>query len=417
MQNFWFLNELTLQECVQAQRDGRTPDAAAVERYNMLAGDFDGDANNPILRVVDGVAEISINGILTGFQSRLALMYSLSTPYSAIIDACRKVRALDNIERVDFLYNTPGGAVMGFAECVDEMRKIEVPTRAIVLCECASGGYGLAAQADEILCNDRASLVGSIGVAASVFVFDELVTITSTNAPKKRPDVKTPEGVEMVREELDQFEKLFIEDIAQGRGVSPDVVREQYGKGGSFVYELALAAGMVDGMYEANDKNATVTNTTEDEEVKAMNYDEWAKANPEAARQHEQAQAEKYLSQGRTEGAAAENDRIGALLIRAEAAGEKGMEIVRPLIDKPGETASAKDMARLDMLAVQSRTDADRVSDNPDTGNAAGTGKPGDAKTAEDKQFLREMYKTGQLTAETRREAEKEYPGIFDDLN
>lgn len=411
MNNFWLLGETTLEQLSAAERAGLQPDAKVVERYRSLADDMREDEANPILKIVDGVAEITVQGVLTGFYSRMAMLYGYATPYSAIIDAVRRIRTTDGIRRVDFVYDTPGGTVAGFSECIDEMRLLNVPTRAIVLRQCASGGYGLAAQADEILCNDRASLVGSIGVAVTMYVDEQFVTVTSSNAPKKRPDVKTPEGIADVQAELDQFEDLFVEDIAEGRNISVDDVRERYGKGASFVYVHALERSMVDGLYQTNDKNGTSSN--EINEDVAMTYEEWAKANPAEAAAHEKAMSDNY----RAEGAATENDRIGGLLIRAEAAGEKGLEIVRPLIDEPGATMTQRDAARLDTLALQANADTARTADNPETGEPAGT-KPEEvsAENAQERAYLLSAYKLGTLDPETEKEARAAHPGIFDDV-
>ena len=164
-----------------------------------------------------------------------------STSYEAI---SKELRASSG--PVEFHVNSGGGESAGCDELMKEIRARGNST-AIVHGMAASAAYGIASQCDEILCTSEADLVGSIGVAIDAWVSDRVVSISSTDAPKKRPDLKTEEGKAAVREMLDQIHELFVEQIAIGRGCTVEKINTNYGRGGVLTARNALKNGMVDG--------------------------------------------------------------------------------------------------------------------------------------------------------------------------
>jgi ClpP class serine protease len=99
----------------------------------------------------------------------------------------------------------------------------------------------------------KTAVLGSIGVV-STRAFQEspdtdgnrYIEIVSSNAKDKRPDPRTPEGIDTIRTQLDALEKEFITDIALYRNVPVDVVKSEFGCGGVKIGTDAVAANMAD---------------------------------------------------------------------------------------------------------------------------------------------------------------------------
>ena len=111
-----------------------------------------------------------------------------------------------------------------------------------------SAAYGIAAAAGNIVAAGPAAMFGSVGTAISMAVSDDVVTITSSNAPEKRPDPRTEEGRASIIRHLDAIDSLFVDAIAAGRGIAPDTVRQNYGRGASLLAGEAQQRGMIDGI-------------------------------------------------------------------------------------------------------------------------------------------------------------------------
>ncbi len=106
--------------------------------------------------------------------------------------------------------NSPGGqAGAEWMATMEAVRDSKKPVYAIVGEMAASAAYGLASQAKEIKAVNSLSRVGSIGVMATIGKSNNIVKVTSSNAPNKAPDPETAEGVEAIRESIDPIEKVF----------------------------------------------------------------------------------------------------------------------------------------------------------------------------------------------------------------
>ncbi|MBB4212756.1 ClpP class serine protease [Rhodothalassium salexigens DSM 2132] len=181
-------------------------------------------------------------------------------------DVCGGVSCQDMAARLDALarradvgailleIDSPGGAVTGVDELARTIRAVgrTKPVVAQVTGTAASAAYWLAAAAGEIALT-RTAGVGSIGVVATLpkqlapdgrgeMAFE----IVSSGAPDKRPDPETEAGSKTVRQRLDAIEALFVEAVAEGRGVTAERVRTGFGRGGIVTGQAAVDAGMAD---------------------------------------------------------------------------------------------------------------------------------------------------------------------------
>jgi len=160
--------------------------------------------------------------------------------------------------------NSPGGSPVQAGYVYDEIKRLrakypDTKLYAVVTDISASGGYYIAAAADEIYA-DKASIVGSIGVLMDGFGFVDtmeklgvqrrLMTagehkgILDPFSPLKKPEV------EHVQNLLDSVHRQFIEQVKKGRGDrlsdSPELFTGLFWNG-----EQGVELGLVDGLGSA----------------------------------------------------------------------------------------------------------------------------------------------------------------------
>ncbi len=235
--NFWMILPAHAAE-LRAALDRELPDAAA--RAKPRAAET--------LDVVDGVARIPIVGFLA--RDRSALLDFFEVPQTSYLDiraAVREADADESVRAIQFEVDSPGGeASNDLIETANAIFETSKPSVAVVGEMAASAAYWLASQADRIALSGPATFVGSIGVAVDMSVGGDVVSIASTNAPRKRPDATTEEGKSDIRMALDDLHELFVADVARGRGVSAATINSDFGKGDVVIASKAVAAGMAD---------------------------------------------------------------------------------------------------------------------------------------------------------------------------
>jgi hypothetical protein len=113
---------------------------------------------------------------------------------------------------------------------------------------CASAAYWLTTAATKNIYIDPTASIGSIGVLHISYQDDESVIISSSNAPNKHLDPQSESGKASILEQIDVIEDIFIRTVAQGRGVSTEFVKNNFGKGGLITGQKAVDNGMVSGI-------------------------------------------------------------------------------------------------------------------------------------------------------------------------
>lgn len=255
-------------------------------------------------------ADIQVRGVLTSERSWWAYyIEGGNVTYGAIIDALDRAEADPEVKKINLHIKSPGGTVAGMYEAMDRIKAATKPVSVYAYDQVASAAYGLASQADDITLVGKAVAVGSVGVATQMWVHDDLITITSSHAEDKRPDPRTEEGKATIRADLDQYEALFIEAIAEGRGVSVGDVQQNYGRGATYLSAEAVKRGMADAI------STTATNRTDAEartgaRATTMNLEKLRAEHPDV-----------YAAAVKT-GADNERDRVVAHLELAEGSGD-----------------------------------------------------------------------------------------------
>lgn len=151
--------------------------------------------------------------------------------------------------------DSPGGTVDMVPETAEMIRNLKTATVAVANTGAASAAYWLAAQADEFVVTPSGE-VGSIGVWTAhedVSKANKMagrdVSLISAGKYKVEGNPFEPLGDEAraaMQSKVDYYFDQFVADVARGRGVSADVVRNGYGQGRMVVAPDALREGMVD---------------------------------------------------------------------------------------------------------------------------------------------------------------------------
>ena len=247
----WLLEPNTKEIIVQGERGGLTLTTAQhAEHIQALSG-----ATPDIMAVAGDKAEIAIKGVLTATPNIFAMFLGGgNTTYPDIIAALGAAESDDTISEIILSIDSPGGDLSGLFDTLAAIRATTKPVKALISNQGSSAAYAIAAQADEIIASNRATRVGSIGIAVSVNVSETEINIASTKAPKKRPDVTTEKGRAVVREKLDSMHDVFVDAIVTGRNAATDGnitsedVNSKFGQGAELLADDALKQGMIDGI-------------------------------------------------------------------------------------------------------------------------------------------------------------------------
>lgn len=178
-----------------------------------------------------------------------------------IISAMENAYEDNNTAGILLRINSPGGSPVQAGIVYDEIKRLrekhpDIPVHAVVTDVCASGGYYIAAAADNIYA-DKASIVGSIGVVAGGFGFvdaiDKLgierrVLTAGENKVMLDPfQEQNGEHTAHFQTLLDDIHEQFINVVKEGRGnrlsSEPDIFSGLFWTG-----EQSLDLGLIDGL-------------------------------------------------------------------------------------------------------------------------------------------------------------------------
>ena len=208
-------------------------------------------------QVQDGVAVIPVYGVL---DKRMNLMMDMSGGTSTELLARDIRQALEDpqVESLLLDVESPGGSVDGTKEVADLIRTARGNGKPIVAYAnglMASAAYWIGSAADAVVANETAQ-VGSIGVAMMHIDrsgMDEKLGLKRTaiyaGKYKRLASDEKPlsdEGQKYLQGMVDDFYGIFLEAVAQNRGVDPETVHERMADGRLFIGKKALKAGLVD---------------------------------------------------------------------------------------------------------------------------------------------------------------------------
>lgn len=161
----------------------------------------------------------------------------------------------DSIKAIVLRIDSPGGEVTGiheFANYLDEACLIK-PIVAYVHGMACSAAYWIASATSHIYA-DKTATLGSIGVVAAWTDDSKARTeagltdyeVVSSQSPNKRLDPTQDDGRAELQKHIDGLADIFIDDVAEFRDVMRDKVLADFGQGGTFLADDAVARGMAD---------------------------------------------------------------------------------------------------------------------------------------------------------------------------
>lgn len=244
----WLLEEDVARQLNAAAKSyGQVSAAEQLEHEQRIEAREGGPRN---LHIAGDVAEISIAGVLTQKPDFMLWLFGIANTTYADIQAAIAIAKNDpNVTRIHFNIDSPGGSVDGFFETLAAIEDVRAAKKVTVSAASAlSAAYGIAAMAGPIEAKNVASRFGSVGVAVSYYLDENVIDLTNTDSPDKRPDLTTEEGRAVVVKQLDAIHELFVDAIARGRGTTTKDVTEGFGRGAVFVAGEAKKRGMIDGI-------------------------------------------------------------------------------------------------------------------------------------------------------------------------
>lgn len=208
------------------------------------------------VRPAAGVAVIPIHGTIAHRMGGMA-MSSGGASTEALGKMIAQAASDTSIGTILYDINSPGGTVTGVAELAERMFALRGHKRQVAAVNgmAASAAYWLAAQADEIV-SMPSGVAGSIGVFTShadlsKALENEGINVTLISAGKHKVEGHpygplSDEARDVMQGRVDAAYTQFVSDVARGRGVSADDVRQGYGEGRALTAPEAKKAGLID---------------------------------------------------------------------------------------------------------------------------------------------------------------------------
>jgi serine protease SohB len=205
------------------------------------------------------VPVVRLGGVIAASGSGMRRGISLET----VEPQLKKAFSIRRAKAVALIINSPGGSPVQSSligrRIRDFAKRADVPVLAFCEDVAASGGYWLAASADEIFA-DPASIIGSIGVVSAGFGFDKAIKkigvdrrVHTAGESKMILDPFQPEQTEeVVRLKALQAEihAQFIAHIENRRGAKLKGDRSELFSGAFWTGETAVKLGLVDAIGE-----------------------------------------------------------------------------------------------------------------------------------------------------------------------
>lgn len=251
----WLMTEDGIKQCLSILERHMHEDEDEIRRQIGLF--FDEDANdNRGPQVVNGVGVLSLEGPIFP-KANLMTELSGATSLESFRSDFRAMLADDSISSIILNIDSPGGVsdlVMETAREIREGRDVK-PIFTIANTMACSAAFWLAAQGTESYVTDS-GITGSLGVYT--------VHMDTSEQERNRGIVKTviqagdaKAGGEQplnehtrknLQDMVDDCYADFVNEVAAGRNLDPELVSETFGQGGTLTPRQAVAVGAVDGI-------------------------------------------------------------------------------------------------------------------------------------------------------------------------
>lgn len=388
----WAIERSVLQQLhAIALRQSEGPEAIGIKLGRPLEGTRAATERDGVA-IVPVIGPIIPRGGMIGDASGITSVARISADIASAV-------ANPDIRAIMLEVDSPGGVVTGISDLAREIRSASEikPVTAFVSGAAASAAYWLASAASRIVTEDT-GVLGSIGIIQThqhQEVPDRdgnrMIDIVSSSAPGKRPDPTTDAGRAEIVAYIDKVEAIFVDAVAAYRGVTAEIVRSDFGRGGVLVGADAVAAGMADEVstfeetlrdVAARDENEDPAGSAarpqsegnEDMEFTALTLDQLRAERPDLIEAIASDARSAGALVGRSEGAEAERARLTGILGLAAAMPAEG-SIVRAAIegdDTVEQTAMKMVAASAEQKAAGLKALADGDPEVPEGCTASG---------------------------------------------
>jgi signal peptide peptidase SppA len=254
----WALSESRLREIQDLYVSHTRREKIDLKAWEAASGQPAGATPVPY-QVTDGVAVLDVAGVLTKAPSawnRICGLSSTQTIQQDLQTALNDPTVKSILLRVE----SPGGMVDGTQELAAAVfaARDKKPVAALIDGLGCSAAYWVAAAASAIYITSDTTQVGSIGVVAThtdvskaeenwgqkttEITAGKYKRISSSYAPLSE------EGRATIQGQVDHIYSVFVNEVAQFRGVSVDTVLADMADGRVFLGRQAIDAGLVDGV-------------------------------------------------------------------------------------------------------------------------------------------------------------------------
>ncbi|WP_234197126.1 S49 family peptidase [Pseudacidovorax sp. NFM-22] len=203
-----------------------------------------------------GVAVLTLDGVIApkaNLFMRISGGVSAQQAEQAVLTAMEDPAVRGMLTAID----SPGGAVHGTPELAAAMRRFgeRKPLASVGTAVMASAAYWVGSAANAVYITGPTVTVGSIGIVArhdytpnatggqrTEITAGKYKRIASSDAPL------TAEGQAYIQAQVDHLYQVFVDAVAENRGVSAEQVLEHMADGRVFTGNQAVQAGLVDGV-------------------------------------------------------------------------------------------------------------------------------------------------------------------------
>ena len=230
---------------------------------------------------------IDISGFISEQEKSGGLLGSTAPSMVSLIrESLRKAEKDDRIAGLILRINSPGGTVTAsdiiHHEIVEFRKRKNVPVLACIMSVGASGGYYVAAAADEIMAHPTA-ITGSIGVIMMKFNVEGLMGKIGVEEQTVKSGGKkdimspfrkaTPEEVQLGQVIIDQLYGRFLDIVMArtGNGLSRDELRK-LADGRIYTAGQALEGKLVDSIGYLDDAIASIRKKAGDDNARVVSY-------------------------------------------------------------------------------------------------------------------------------------------------
>lgn len=216
------------------------------------------EKKNARVEIGGGVGIVPIYGPIFP-KSNLMTALSGATSSELVRNDIQELLANDDVQNIVLDIDSPGGASDMISETGTAIREARdtKPIFAVANTTAASAAFWLASQATKFY-STPSGKVGSLGVYS---IHEDLsrqdenegrkVTIISAGRYKTAGNSHEPLSAEAkayIQELVDESQERFIEAVAEGRGLTTETVRSDFGEGKMFAPKKAQEVGMIDGI-------------------------------------------------------------------------------------------------------------------------------------------------------------------------